>query len=182
MEEKMVLGKVTPPISITGSIQVGLRPLVTPPTTLCRVVSGRTWLLMPLQDWLKYVASRNVGGVLPAPMLGKDTATHIHVTDEDSLDGFLEPVRIARRLGLSRAVHNDCAAHGCVIVRFSIPDPSRATFPPRNPSASQQGLTTGDAREWLIPNIPLDRLMDVLYIGISPIGDPFWYNMSLTDK
>lgn len=176
----MAFGNTSAPINITGNIQYRLHAVSNPPTTLCRVIPSRTWLRFPFQSWLKYVISRNTGGSLLPPYLGKDSATHIYVTDEPSLNGFLEPARIARRLGLDKQTSIECTSYGCVIIRFTMSDPKVAILPAPNPNAIQQGLTVGDAREWLIPNIRLDTSMDVMYIGINPIGDPFWYHVSLS--
>ena len=179
----MVLGKTTSPIFITGTEQSGLLPLIVPPPTLCRVVPGFTWSQRAFRDWLKYSASRNAGGTLLAPKLGRDTASHIYVTDEASLDGILSPTSITNRLGLSNPAQTECMRYGCVIIRFTISDPTVAIFPPLHMYAAQQGLTVNGAREWLIPNIRLDRLMDVMYVGVSPYrGRPFWYDISLTDQ
>ena len=179
----MVLGKTTSPIFITGAEQTGLTPLIVPPSTLCRVVAGFTWFQRAFRDWLKYSASRNAGGTLLAPKLGRDTVSHIFVTDETSLDGILSSVSMANRLALSRTAQAECLRFGCVIIRFTILDPTVATFPPLHIHAAQQGLTVNGAREWLIPNIRIDRLMDVIYVGISPYrGRPFWYDVSLTDQ
>jgi hypothetical protein len=177
----MVSGTTTPPpIRISGGVPPNLAPMPVPPLTLLRIIPGSKWARFVWPYWLKHVASRASGGAVQAPFLGKVSATHIYVTDEPSLHDYLDPASIARRLGLQPSAHTDCDRYGAVIIRFRIADPGVAILPPPSPLASQQGLTSGDAREWMVPNVLLDAAMDVIYIGISPRGNPFWYFVPLT--
>jgi hypothetical protein len=83
-----------PPINITGTQQRGLAPLAVPPTTLLRVIPGMAWTKHTWVDWLNHVASRHSGGGILSPRIGKDTAPQIYVTDEPSLDGYLDRLGI----------------------------------------------------------------------------------------
>jgi hypothetical protein len=167
--------------TLQGARSLVCRLMPVPPATLLRVIPGSTWSRRTWLDWLKHVASRKVGGGVQAPQLGRKTIQHVYVTDEPSLDGYLSPGAIASRLGLPMAAHTDCNKHGLVIVRFTISDPTMAILPPPTLLAARQGYTSGHAREWLVPNTHIDASMDVMYIGISPFGNPFWYLIPLTD-
>ena len=143
-----------------------LKPrLDTPPRFGYRVFSGAFWWTYLYWSWRQYLATYKVAGTAPAPKptLGNPTSGGFFFTDLWSLIGIRTAAEYASRVGLPRAAIAECNEYGCVIVRFSVI--ARDVQSPRPYPGTQQGLTVGGAREWLlVNNVELAHGMEVTYI------------------
>lgn len=154
----------------SGQVQI-LTPSPHPPGYGYRVIPGRIWWRRVYWLWREYLALRAVFRPASPPWLAPVTSVGVHVTDEDSMDGLLNPGAIARRVGLLQRSFIECSLHGCAVVKFQIPTGLSVVHPTPYPG-NPPGLTVGGAREWLInTNIRLDDSMKVIFFdmaGASP--------------
>jgi len=137
-----------------------------------RVISGAVWWNLIFVPWRDYLAARAVA-ITPAPAppeLAASGASGVFFTDLQSLQGLQSPSDFARRVGLSQQAQTECQGYGCAVIEFDVPTSSTVTYPPPYPG-TQQGLTVGGAREWMVSgNIPLATTMVVKYVDFSHSG------------
>ena len=140
-----------------------------------RIIPAMVWLENVYLEWRKYRAQALIGIAYPMPTLAPPNAIGVHFTDRPSLEGINDPAQCARRVALRLPDHDDCQRHGCVLIEFDIPDPSRVYVPTPTAGAAL-GKTTSGAHEWVYPDkIELSSVMDIIYLDPAENGPMYYY-------
>jgi hypothetical protein len=145
-----------------------------------RVIPGAVWWRLVYWPWRQYLVVHNAAIQPPPvpPLLAPYGVGGVYFTDRGSLEGVVSPGDFARRVSLPLPAQAECQRFGCAVIEFDVPDPRAVQHGPSYPYV-QPGLTSGGAREWVVPhNIALDDTMTVIYIDIARSG-PRWFTLPL---
>ena len=173
----MAKGFIGPPCGGMPTVLNRVSPAsaVAIPTRGYRVIAAPVYVEFISNHWYEHHAKAMVGKHHPLPYLAKPSGPGVYFTDQESLQGIIEPSGFAQRVALAARDHILCQRYGCVVIAFQVPNPSLVQFPLPTAGATP-GSTPRGAREWLYDGtITIDSGMDVIHVYPAPTGTFFYY-------
>ncbi len=151
------------------------------PALVVRLVSGYVWDTVIFPQLQQHLL-----GAAPPPRLGPPSASSVYVTDTQSIAVCRSAEDFAYRLSLrlNLPIPNQMYAtldplqemrlYGCVMFYFVAPPQTRLEVPPitavHGIHPSNQGLTAGGAREWILHQNPSFDFRTMEAFVVNPSG------------